>query len=226
MNYRETMKALKTHGTAQNRKVYARHGATDPMFGVSYKNLNALKKKIKTDPALAEQLWQSGNHDARILATMITDPAALKSSDIDRWAKDLTDYPVSDALAKLVSTSPHAVKKMEKWLHARSEWTGRTGWMVATHLAGRKGALTDARCAQFLQDIEANIHGAKNRVKDAMNGTLIQIGLRSDKLEKKAVAAAKRIGTVDVDHGETGCKTPDAVEYIARAKVRARARYG
>ena len=32
-----------------------------------------------------------------------------------------------------------------------------------------------------------------------------------------ATAAAKRIGKVDVDHGETGCKTPDAAPYIAKA---------
>ena len=78
MTLRETMKALEKAGTAQTRKIYGRHGVTGPMYGVSYATLGQLKKKIKTDHALAEQLWATGNHDARILATMVADPAQLK----------------------------------------------------------------------------------------------------------------------------------------------------
>jgi hypothetical protein len=52
-----------------------------------------------------------------------------------------------------------------------------------------------------------------------MNGALITIGLRNDRLEKKAMEIAKKIGKVIVDHGGTDCKTPDAAEYIARTKA-------
>jgi len=34
------------------------------------------------------------------------------------------------------------------------------------------------------------------------------------------LAAAKRIGKVEVDHGETSCKTPDASTYIRKAVAR------
>jgi hypothetical protein len=50
-----------------------------------------------------------------------------------------------------------------------------------------------------------------------MNNTLVAIGVRSPRLTKPALASAKRIGKVDIDHGETGCKTPDATEYIKKA---------
>jgi len=43
----QTMKALKSLGTAQNRKVYARHGVTGDAYGVSYAHLGQLKKKIR-----------------------------------------------------------------------------------------------------------------------------------------------------------------------------------
>ena len=52
-----------------------------------------------------------------------------------------------------------------------------------------------------------------------MNGALIAIGVRNPKLEALTVAAAKRIGTVEVDHGDTDCKTPDAVACIAKTKA-------
>ncbi len=49
-----------------------------------------------------------------------------------------------------------------------------------------------------------------------MNGALIAIAMRSPDLQKKAVAAAKRIGKVEVDHGDTACETPDAASYIKK----------
>lgn len=68
--------------------------------------------------------------------------------------------------------------------------------------------------------IEAKIHQSKNHARYAMSNALIAIGMRSAKLEKLAITAAKRIGTVEVDHGETNCKTPEAVAYIKRARAR------
>lgn len=52
-----------------------------------------------------------------------------------------------------------------------------------------------------------------------MNMALIAIGVRSARLAEAATAAAGRIGKVDVDHGETNCKTPDAASYIAKTRA-------
>ena len=79
MTEKQVMQRLKRDGTAQNRKVYSRHGVQEPMFGVSYANLDKLRKQIKVDHELALKLWASGNHDAKVLATMIADPNRLKS---------------------------------------------------------------------------------------------------------------------------------------------------
>ena len=74
---------------------------------------------------------------------------------------------------------------------------------------------------QVLEELEA-LGTAQNRVKDAMNMALISIGTRNPKLEKKALGAAKRIGKVEVDHGETSCKTPDAAAYIKKVLAQRR----
>jgi hypothetical protein len=55
-----------------------------------------------------------------------------------------------------------------------------------------------------------------------MNAALIAIGGSRPKLMKKAVAAAERIGEVEVDHGETSCTTPDAAAYIRKMASRKR----
>jgi 3-methyladenine DNA glycosylase AlkD len=80
----------KNAGTAQNRKIYAKHGAHDPMFGVPWSHLRILAKRSKKDHELALKLWDSGNYDARILATMIANPDRLTLKQVDRWAKELS----------------------------------------------------------------------------------------------------------------------------------------
>ena len=73
-----------------------------------------------------------------------------------------------------------------------------------------------------LKVIERDIHKRKNETKYCMNGTLIAIGVRNAKLEKLALKAAERIGKVEVDHGDTACKTPDAATYIKKTVARKR----
>src|SRR5579863_8795596 len=99
MDLAETMKLLEAAGSEQTRKTYRRHGVSGPQFGVSYATIKPLAKKIKTDHTLAAQLWDTGNHDARILATMIADPKAATAKQIDQWAKALDNYVLTDALA-------------------------------------------------------------------------------------------------------------------------------
>jgi len=73
-----------------------------------------------------------------------------------------------------------------------------------------------------LKHIEKHIHSSPNRVKHSMNAALIAIGSRGGDLTKEALAAAKRIGKVEVDHGDTSCKTPDATPYIKKMLERKR----
>ncbi len=218
MTYSETIKKLKAAGTAQNRKVYARHGVSGEQFGVSFAELNKLKKQIKLDHELATRLWQTGNHDARILACMIADPDQLKSAELDAWAKELDNYVITDAFAEMVARSKHAPAKEKKWSKAAAEFVGQAGWDLVARSASRAD-VADAQLESYLKTIETKIHKAKNRVRHSMNNALISIGVRNAALEKKAVAAAKRIGKVEVDHGETSCKTPDAIAYIAKTKA-------
>ncbi len=218
----DVLAELKRLGTAQNRKVYARHGVGEEQYGVSYGNLRALKKKIKVDHALARQLWASGNHDARILATMIADPKQADAATLDAWRGDLDNYVIADAFAGFVGKTPFARANMEAWMRSDHEWIGRAGWRLLAYLAMKDDALPDAFFEGYIEAIERDIHTRKNRVRDAMNGALIAIGMRNDALEARALAAAQKIGTVDVDHGETNCKTPDAAAYIRKARKRKR----
>jgi len=216
MTTAETLAELQALGTAQNRKVYARHGVGGPMFGVSFANLGKLRKRIKANQPLAMGLWRSRNHDARVLATMVADRNSIRSADLDRWVKDLDNYVITDAFASMVAEMPVAARKAAIWTTRRDEFVGRAGWAVVARIALRDDAPDDDWFVARIADIETGIHNAANRKRESMNTALIAIGTRNRMLQKQAVAAARRIGPVQVDHGETSCKTANACEYIAR----------
>ena len=231
MNYRQAMKELKSAGTAQNRKVYARHGVPEPIFGVSVANLNKISKEIlrlpgpgrkyaKHDHELAIKLWKSGNHDARVLGAMLADPEQMQSAELDQWMRDCDSHSSEGMLVGLTARTRFAQPKMKKWRKSDQELTAAAGWNLLCEIAQNDRDLPDSFFVSYLQEMREKIHGAKNRARYAMNGALIAIGGRSPNLRRKAIAAARKIGPVEVDHGETNCKTPDAVPYIEKMWAR------
>ncbi len=215
---------LQLLGTEQNRKVYERHGVGENQFGVSFANLRKLAKRIGRDASLAEVLWSSGNHDARILACQVADPDALSEKNLDRWAGELNNYVITDAFSGLVAQSRLAEQKAKQWLDSDDEWISSAGWNLIAHLALQSASLPDAFFLVLLERIQRDLHARPNRTRYSMNNALIAIGLRNSFLREKAEAAAARIGEVKVDHGETACKTPDALDYIRKTYARRNAR--
>ena len=206
-------------GTAQNRKVYPRHGVQAPLFGVSYANLRKVAKRLAPNSRLAQELWLSGNHDARVLATMVDDPSRITAKIIRQRIMDVDNYVLADALASLVGRTSLRDDFAQEWTaDPEDEWVGATGWsLVASQALDAKGGLPDDYFSGRLIHIEHYISRAANRVRHSMNGALIAIGCRNPHLRQAAIQAARRIGKVEVDHGKTSCKTPEAIPYLAKA---------
>ena len=97
----EMMKELMIWTSAQNVKVYRKHGAGGDLYGVSFADLRRLARRIKTDHVLALELWESGNLDARLLAAMIADPEELTPATVDSWIEDVDYYVLCGELAEL-----------------------------------------------------------------------------------------------------------------------------
>ena len=221
MDLQGTLETLRSLGKEQNRKIYRRHGAGENQFGVSIANIRKLAKQIKRDQDLADSLWRTGNQDARTLATLIADPKAMTADDLDAWASTLDYYMVTDMFAgNVVANTPYIGAKADEWTGSDAEFVAEAGWNLIAILAMRDTTLPDAYFEARLERIEREVHAALNRARYAMNGALIAIGMRNARLRALAEAAANRIGKVEVDHGETDCKTPDAIPYIAKAWAR------
>ena len=217
MTFDETMQALESAGTAQGRKIYRRHGAPDPMFGGSFAALNELRRKIKTDHALAQKLWATGNTDARNLATMIADDKVIRSAELDEWVSDPNSAFFAGLIARnIIIKTKFAHDKALAWIKSDHVGMATAGWLTISLGAKEAAIFEDEELLSLLRIIETKIHVEKNDVREAMNYAVIGIGIRNPTCRKAALATAKRIGVVNVDHGETGCKTPDATSYIKK----------
>lgn len=215
MDVRSALAQLEAAGTEKNRNIYRRHGAGENQYGVAFKDLRAMAKRIGRDQALARALWATGNTDARLLACMVADPEKMDEEDLDAWIADISYYVLVDEFVSSVASQVPGVRfRMERWTRSARDWTAQAGWDLVGVLAARDEKLSDRFFLDLLGKIENEIGQAGNRTRHAMNGALIAIGLRNEELREAAVVAAGRIGQVVVDHGETGCVTPAAIPYI------------
>jgi 3-methyladenine DNA glycosylase AlkD len=224
MTLDEAMRALEQAGSEQTRKTYKRHGAKEPMFGVSFASLKTLVKRIGVDHQLAVQLWNTGNHDARILAFKVADPAQVKPAQLDKWTAANPVRAGNVYVAMLAAESPHGRAKAKEWLASPKQALRASAWLVIGFLASLDEQTSDNVFAKHIERIESTIHEASNAERETMNSALISIGGRSPALRKAATAAAKRIGKLEIDYGDTDCKTPDAVAHIEKMWAHAAAK--
>jgi 3-methyladenine DNA glycosylase AlkD len=221
MTAKEILATLKKAGKAQTAAIYKRHGSGNNVFGTLTSEIAKLQKKIKVDHALAMELWQTANAEARILALQVADAAKLTLADAERMVKDGPVRFVDSYLSGLLARSPVAEKTMGAWMTSLEESRREIGYGIfGARLRADPASVSDADAAKVLARIEKEIHRSPNWARRAMNSALIAIGVYKPALRKKVIEAAKRIGKVEVDHGETGCKTPDAVPYIEKVLKR------
>lgn len=214
------MDELKRHGSAQNVKTYKRHGATEPIFGVSFANLDAMAKKIGPNQELAAALWGSRNFDAMNLAAKIAQPETLTGRNLQDLIKSVNSHSISGSFAVLAAAAPAAVTCIPGWIRARDEYTRAAGYDTLSAMMKNGVDLSDEYLASLVDTIEREIHTSPNRARHSMNGALIAIGGYRPSLRSRVLAAAKRIGKVEVDHGDTSCKTPDIAAYISKMAAR------
>lgn len=223
MNTQEILATLKKLGKPQTAAIYKRHGSGDNVFGVLTSEIAKLQKKIKIDHALAMELWKTGNAEARVLALQVADPQKLTRADADGLLKDGPAHFVGWYLSGLLARSPIAEETMRAWMKSPDEFSREMGYgILGMRLKDDPGSVSDTDAEKVLATIEKEIHRSPNWARYAMNLAIISIGVYKPALRKKAIDAAKRIGKVEVDYGETYCKTLDAVPYIEKAAKRKR----
>jgi 3-methyladenine DNA glycosylase AlkD len=169
-----------------------------PVYGTPMAKLNAIANQVGVDQALAEALWKTGVHDARMLATLIGDPAKATPALMDRWAKDFDNWGLVDtACFKLFDKSPHAFKQIQAWARAKDEFVKRAGFALLASCA-LHGHGSEADHLRGLDLIEAHARDPRNFVKKGVNWALRAIGgKKSAKLRSAARELAEQLSVSD-----------------------------
>jgi len=177
-----------------------RYGITAAMaWGVRMADIKAIARPIGRNHALAEPLWATGWYEARLLVSMIADPAALTPAQMDRWTKDSDNWGVCDTLCfNLYDRSPHAWAKVDKWSAAKPEFVKRTAFALLASLALHDRKAADEAFLSRLPLIEAAAGDDRNFVKKGVNWALRAIGHRkSPALKRAALAMASKLAASD-----------------------------
>ncbi len=177
----------------------ARYGInTSKALGATIPDLRAIAKAIGRDHELAIGLWDTEVHEARILAGMIDDPAAVTEEQMDAWAQDFDSWDVCDQVcANLFERTRFAFRKALEWSSADEEFVKRAGFVLMARSAVRNKDAADREFEVFLPIIRAESGDDRNQVKKSVSWALRQIGKRSPELNAKAIATAKKLRASD-----------------------------
>ena len=216
---RDVMTQLQKLGTEQTRKTWLRHGAKEPIFGVKIGDLKTLHRKIKTDHALALELYDTGNSDAMYLAGYVADPAKMTKAQLQKWVRGAYWQMLSCYTVAWVAAESRFGREVAlDWIDSDSEQIASAGWSTYGALVAIKpdAELDLKEIEKLLGRVKAEIGSAANHVRYCMNGFVIAIGGYVAPLTAKAKATARALGAVEVDMGDTSCRVPDACAYIEK----------
>jgi len=163
--------------------------------GISAPVLHAFAKEIKENHALALELWDSGIHEARVLATLIGESEKVTAEEMERWVRDFNSWDVVDAACcYLYAHAKPAWSKTTAWSRRPEEFVKRAAFSLIAYLSYKDKEAPDARFVSFLKVIEREAYDERNFVKKAVNWALRNIGKRNLRLNREAIRAAERIG--------------------------------
>ncbi|HXY25199.1 MAG TPA: DNA alkylation repair protein [Candidatus Acidoferrum sp.] len=162
--------------------------------GISAPVLHSFAKHIGKNHALALELWNSGVHEAKILAALIGESEKVTASEMDRWSRDFDSWDVVDSVCcYLYPSAKPAWNKVKSWSTRSEEFAKRAAFSLMAYLSYKDKKAADARFRECLQIIEHEAHDDRNFVKKAVNWALRNIGKRNAKLNLEAIRSAEKI---------------------------------
>ncbi len=190
---------LKQRANAHAVEGMARFGSRPAQaLGVSIPTLRKMAREIGRNQELAVALWDSGIHEARILASMIAEPQLVSVELMEAWVNDFDAWDVCDQVCgNLFDKTPYAYQKAKEWSQQEKEFVRRAGFVLMAELAVHDKRARDEAFMQFFPLIKRYAGDERNFVKKAVNWALRQIGKRNSRLRTLALECAYEIQDMD-----------------------------
>ena len=190
----------------------------DHAYGVSIPNLRKLARDIGTNHYMAQRLWATRVHEARILAAMIDDPSEVTSTQMNRWVRGFDSWDLCDqCCSNLFDKTRFAYQKAFAWSRRREEYVKRAGFTLMACLAVHDKEASDERFEKFLECVMREAYDNRNYVRKAVNWALRQIGKRNKRLNGLAIRKARKIH--DMDSRSAKWIASDALRELTSSEV-------
>ena len=191
----EILKLLKSHSSEESRTGMSRYGINiDKAFGTGIPLLREIARRYRKDHLLAEELWNSGFHEARILATMIDEPAKVDEKQMEAWVKDFNSWDLCDqCIMNLFEDIPLACSKPFEWCNKDEMFVKRAGFVLIARFAVSDKKAKDEAFLPFFPLIIEQANDSRQLVRKAVNWALRQIGKRNKTLNAIAIEKAEMI---------------------------------
>lgn len=225
MTLDEAMARLESLGSERMRAQYAKDsayspGVTGPQFGVKLGDIRTVAKAIKTDHALALQLWETGYLEARLLAVLIMKPRQLSMAELDRLVRSNETVQVSDWLnSYIVKAHPEKEALRVQWMEASESIAARAGWSLTAERIAKSPDGIDIPA--LLDRIEREMPAAHRLPQWTMNNTLAAIGIHLPQHRARALAIGEALGIYRDYPCPPGCTSPFAPVWIGEMVKRA-----
>ena len=219
MQYREIIRKIESLADPMAVKGMARFGINpENTYGIAIPALRKMAKETGKDHALAQQLWASGIHEARLLATFIDRPEMVTEAQMERWVGDFDSWDVCDqCCGNLFDRTEFAHWKAIEWSEREEEFVKRAGFVLMATLSVHDKKAGDEAFIKFLPIIRREAADGRNFVKKAVNWALRQIGKRNPVLNRAALAAAEEIGQIEAKSARW--IAADAIRELTSEKV-------
>ncbi|MFH1233425.1 MAG: DNA alkylation repair protein [Patescibacteria group bacterium] len=219
---KDILKKLKNLSNPKNLEGMARFGINPKKaFGISIPDLRKLAKEIGKNHFLAQELWDSRIHEAKILASMIDELELVTKEQMDNWIKNFDSWDICDQVCmNLFDKTPFAFKKAIVWTKNESEFERRAGFALMACIAWHDKISSDKKFLGFLPYIKKYSFDERNYVRKAVNWALRQIGKRNINLNKLAIKTAKEI--LKIDSKTAKWIASDAIRELTNKAIQAR----
>ena len=219
---RQIVRELRSMKNRKNLEGMARYGInTDNAMGIPVTTLRKMARGLGRDHELSLSLWDTGIHEARILASIVAEPQRVTKGQIETWVKDFDSWDLCDQVCiNLFDKTPFAYEKAVGWSRRRAEFVKRAGFALMAALAVHDKKAPDKVFDPFFQAIVRESTDERNFVKKAVNWALRSIGKRNRKLNKNALSVAKTI--LQIDSKSSRWIANDAIRELNSEKVKAK----
>ena len=188
MDSMEIIKVLREFANPENVQGMARFGiASENTLGVSMPIIRQIAKDVKKNHQLALELWDSGIHEAKILAALVAEAKLLTESEMDKWVAEFDSWDVCDQVCgNLFDKSQYFEKKIFEWAIDEREFVRRAAFALIAYSAVHHKKRNDDEYLNYAEIIIKYSNDDRNFVRKAVNWAIRQIGKRSHYLNKKA----------------------------------------